>query len=248
MTAEIISLENARKVSVAALYGPKLCGEGPHIGKQTVVIATGGCDFRCSWCDFLYGVMPENVEKWQQYSAHELFERVTACSLEPILVTITGGNPALQNLQHLIEIGHTANYTFSLETQGSIVKPWFSQLDFLVLSPKPPSSKMKTDWDALDRCCEVAAKDDFCDVSLKIVVFDDRDYDYAHKVADRYPFHPLYLQVGRNPHTTYERGVVQLLETTRWLSQKVSDEHWNDAIVLPQLQVLLWESQENVGV
>jgi len=38
----------------------------------------------------------------------------------PVLVSLSGGNPALQPLAPLVELGHRKGYTFTLETQGSV--------------------------------------------------------------------------------------------------------------------------------
>src|SRR5260370_32965907 len=58
----------------------------------------------------------------------------------PTLITLSGGNRALQLLMPLIALGRRDGHTFALETQGSVAQPWFSELDWLILSPKPPSS------------------------------------------------------------------------------------------------------------
>ena len=55
---------------------------------------------------------------------------------------------------------------------------------------------MTPDWDGVDACCEAAAETT-CRV-LKIVVFDDSDYEFARTISARYPKLPTYLQVG-NP-------------------------------------------------
>lgn len=244
--AHILSFDDARKVAVAGLYGPAICGEGPCIGRPTVVLIVGGCEMRCAWCDSLYAVLPDYGAYWKRMSCAEIFTRIEELSPAPILVTITGGNPALSNLEHLIESGHDAQYTFALHTQGSIARPWFTFLDHLVLSPPPPSSTMPTNWDTLDRCCEIAAKDGHCDVTFKVTIFTDRDYDYAHKVAERYPFHKLYLQVG-TPREVEEdlTLILETLDRTIRLASKVTAEQWNDVVVLPQLQVLLGEKMGN---
>jgi hypothetical protein len=87
-------------------------------------------------------------------------------------------------------------YSFALETQGSVAASWFAALDWLILSPKPPSSDMTTDWDALDACLGAAGQGPR--TVLKIVVFDDADFAYAKDASRRHPALPVYLQVG-NP-------------------------------------------------
>ena len=107
---------------------------------------------------------------------------------------LSGGNPALQPLGALIERGRARGYGFAAETQGSVDADWFAALDWLVLSPKPPSSAMAIDWIAMDACLGVAGSKPRC--VLKVVVFDDVDYGFAREAAERYPELPIYLQVG----------------------------------------------------
>src|SRR5262245_52164111 len=98
-----------------------------------------------------------------------------------VLVSLSGGNPALQPLAPLIDLGHRRGYKFALETQGSVPQPWFRALEWLILSPKPPSSAMATEWQMLDDCLEAVGSRSRC--CFKIVVFDDDDYAYACMVA-----------------------------------------------------------------
>ena len=41
----------ARTIAISEIFGPTIQGEGALIGKPTVFVRTGGCDYRCSWCD-----------------------------------------------------------------------------------------------------------------------------------------------------------------------------------------------------
>src|SRR5260370_21278655 len=102
----------------------------------------------------------------------------------PVRVSLSGGNPALQPLAALIELGHRKGYTFALETQGSVPQPWFAALDWLMLSPKSPSSAMATDWQAFDYCVTAAAYRPRC--VLNITVFDIDDCTYSRPPATPY--------------------------------------------------------------
>jgi 7-carboxy-7-deazaguanine synthase len=185
-------------------------------------------------------------------TTQEIFTQVQHLSNnKPILVTLSGGNPAIQPLGDLIDLGHTHGYTFAIETQGSIVQPWFARLDYLTLSPKPPSSKQATRWDRLDHCVGYAtSKEDGCKVQvcLKVVVFDEADFAYARSVGERYPDIPLYLQVGNHtlPHLAQEVDLVGLTRRMNWLVERVVAEKWYNVTVLPQLHVLLWGNKRGV--
>lgn len=240
------------KIRISEIFGPTIQGEGPLIGRPTVFVRTGGCDYRCRWCDTLYAVLPEYRDEWTPMTPEEIMARVERLAgSAPVVVTLSGGNPALQPLTPLIELGHRKGYTFALETQGSVPQPWFAALEWMILSPKPPSSGMAPDWQAFDDCLGAAADGPRC--VLKIVVFDDDDYAFARAAADRHPSLPVYLQVG-NPVPLMapegaggeEADIDDLMRRFRWLVGKVAADRWFAATVLPQLHVLAWGNRRGV--
>jgi 7-carboxy-7-deazaguanine synthase len=240
------------RILVSEIFGPTVQGEGPLVGRPTVFVRTGGCDYRCAWCDTLYAVLPEYRDEWVSMTPAEIVARIDELAdHKPILVTLSGGNPALQPLAPLIELGRAKGYTFGLETQGSVPAPWFAELDWLILSPKPPSSHMVTDSNALDACVRAAKQRPHC--ALKIVVFDNVDYSYARVVSAHCPALPIYLQVG-NPAPLKHAGkplpddveIDDLRGRFRWLVGKVTADRWFAATVLPQLHVLAWGNKRGV--
>jgi 7-carboxy-7-deazaguanine synthase len=147
----------SRTIMVSEIFGVTIQGEGALIGVPTVFVRTGGCDYRCAWCDTLYAVLPEHKDDWHAMTAQDVFAEIQRLSnYQPLLVTLSGGNPAIQPLGDLLDLGHAHGYTFAIETQGSVAQPWFARLDHLTLSPKPPSSKQVTRWERLDRCIAYA--------------------------------------------------------------------------------------------
>lgn len=238
------------RIRVSEIFGPTIQGEGILIGLPTIFVRTGGCDYRCSWCDTLHAVDSEYRDQWLPMSVDEIWSDVTRLSGgKPLTISLSGGNPAIQPLGPLIARGHGEGYCFALETQGSLAKDWFAELDVLVLSPKPPSSGMATDWGAFDDCLRMAAGKP--QVALKIVVFDDVDYAYAREAASRYPELPLYLQPGNHtpPPPEADDAIVDIegiVERMRWLVDKVSSDRWFEARVLPQLHVLIWGNKRGV--
>ncbi|ULJ76150.1 7-carboxy-7-deazaguanine synthase QueE [Rhizobium gallicum] len=242
----------ARKaeIRVSEIFGPTIQGEGILIGLPTVFVRTGGCDYRCSWCDTLHAVDSEYRDQWRAMSVDDIWQEVLRLSgNKPLTVSLSGGNPAIQALGPLIERGHSEGFRFALESQGSIAKDWFADLDVLVLSPKPPSSGMETDWRAFEACLTMAAEKP--QLALKIVVFDDRDYLFARTAAARYPTLPVYLQPGNHtpPPPADEEASVDIdgiMDRMLWLIDKVTEDRWFEARVLPQLHVLLWGNKRGV--
>lgn len=236
-------------IRVSEIFGPTIQGEGALIGKPTLFVRTGGCDYRCAWCDTLHAVESEYRDEWKAMSAEDVFAKVEALSGgKALTVSLSGGNPAIQPMAPLIALGKAKGYEFALETQGSIAQEWFAELDTLILSPKPPSSKMETDLSALDECVKASGKNG--KVILKFVVFDDADYLYAKEIAARYPELPVYLQPGNHtPPNGKGEGVVDIegiMERMRWLVEKANVDQWFSVTVLPQLHVLLWGNMRGV--
>jgi len=232
-------------IRISEIFGATIQGEGALIGQPTIFVRTGGCDYRCSWCDTLYAVESKYRDEWKSMSAEEIFARIDELSGgKPLIVSLSGGNPATQPLEPLITLGKSKGYKFALETQGSIAQEWFADLDVLTLSPKPPSSGMKTDWDILAACANAAGSN--TKTALKIVIFDDEDYRYAKTVAEKHPQLPLYLQPGNSALPPQPIDTNALMERMRWLADKVTRDRWNEAIVLPQLHVLMWGNLRGV--
>jgi 7-carboxy-7-deazaguanine synthase len=232
-------------ILISEIFGPTIQGEGALVGKPTVFVRTGGCDYRCDWCDTLYAVLPQHRGEWQKMNATAILQRVSELSGgHPILVTLSGGNPALQPLEPLLDAGGKAGFSFALETQGSVAKPWFAKLDHLVLSPKPPSSQMQTDWAALQACIEAAGAS--TQMVLKIVVFDEDDYAYAREVHRRFPAVPVVLQPGTARTQAGDDVAGTITPRVEWLLQRAACDGWLDVTILPQLHVLLWGNKRGV--
>jgi 7-carboxy-7-deazaguanine synthase len=240
---------------VSEIFGPTIQGEGAQIGRPTVFVRFGGCDYRCSWCDSLYAVLPEYRHTWESMDASTIVDKINSLvtysdtspddSLPPVLVTLSGGNPALWNMQHVLEAGQVYDHTFTMETQGSLARPWFKLLNHLCISPKPPSSGMKTDWEVLEECIAAGPKDTI----LKVVVFNEADMEYAGKVREMAQGLevPLYLQVGNlNPGQGEFADPLKMLTDLDVLSQDVIRHHWHDVRVLPQLHALMWGNKRAV--
>ena len=231
-------------IRISEIFGPTIQGEGALIGQPTVFVRTGGCDYRCSWCDTLHAVDSEYRDTWKPMQAADIMAQIERLSgNKPLMVSLSGGNPAIQPLGGLIRLGKEQGYRFALETQGSIAQDWFADLDVLTLSPKPPSSLMESDWERFDKCLEAAKG--LPEIALKIVIFDDKDYKYAQDAAARYPDLPLYLQPG-NHKVDGDADLSALNTRLTWLSEKVTKDQWFSAHVLPQLHVMMWGNQQGV--
>ncbi|RFC62561.1 7-carboxy-7-deazaguanine synthase QueE [Fulvimarina endophytica] len=230
---------------IAEIFGPTIQGEGPLIGEPTVFVRAGGCDYRCLWCDSLHAVESRYRHEWLPMEADAIMERIEALSGgRPLLVSISGGNPAIQDFGPLIALGRQKGYRFACETQGTIAPLWFADLDMLVLSPKPPSSGMETDWSAFEAC--IAAKG-AVPAAMKIVIFDEADLAFARLAAERYPDLPLFLQPGNGEtDPAIPVDLDALAGRLSWLVAQTVGKGWLRPRILPQLHVIVWGNQRGV--
>ncbi|VEF47559.1 radical SAM domain-containing protein [Bacillus freudenreichii] len=240
------------KVPVIEIFGPTIQGEGMVIGQKTMFVRTAGCDYSCTWCDSSFTWDGSGKDSIKQMDAEEIWQELKLLGGDGFsFVTISGGNPALlKNLSYLIDLLKKNEIQVGLETQGSKWQDWFLDIDELTISPKPPSSGMVTDFDTLDMIIEkLKGANSTHSCSLKVVIFDDQDFDYAKKVHFRYPEITFYLQVGNDDHRTSEnkRLINQLLHKYEWLVNKVvEDNDLRNVKVLPQLHTLIWGNKRGV--
>jgi 7-carboxy-7-deazaguanine synthase len=235
---------------VIELFGPVVQGEGPAAGKPCYFVRFGGCDYRCSWCDSMYAVDPEEVrENATRLNAVEIRKEIERLPEGPHIVILSGGNPALHHLQPLVTELQSRGKIVHVETQGSVWRPWLGNVNQLVISPKPPSSGMVNPnhtRDFADFMTNVYAANRPGDwVALKVVVADKADYKWAQGVHRMYPEVPFYLSV-MTPQELPE-GIVdstgwlryELGERYKWLcEQAATDPLMADVVLLPQLHVI----------
>src|SRR5947209_7598941 len=99
-------------IPVVEVFGPTIQGEGPVAGRPTVFVRTGGCDYRCSWCDSLHAVLPAHRKQWIKMDWRQVLQAIQAKSPPPMMVTLSGGNPAMHDdLGDVIDYGHEEGYT-----------------------------------------------------------------------------------------------------------------------------------------
>lgn len=231
---------------ISEIFGPTIQGEGALIGEPTLFVRAGGCDYRCAWCDSLHAVDSAYRHDWAAMTPAAVWAELRHLSDDrPVTVSLSGGNPAIQDFGPLIALGRAAGYRFACETQGSVARPWFADLDTLVLSPKPPSSGERVDWDIFADC--IAAGQGARSTVMKIVVFDRRDYDWAKDAHARHPDLQLYLQPG-NPEVdpAIPVDLRALADRLGWLTETAMADRWFAPRILPQLHVLIWGNKRGV--
>ena len=236
------------KIPVLEIFGPTIQGEGKVIGRKTMFVRTAGCDYRCDWCDSSFTWDGSAKDEIRMMTADEVYEELKKVGGDYFNhVTISGGNPALiKAIQDLVDLFQEKGIYTALETQGSKYQPWMRQIDDLTISPKPPSSMMKPNLPLLDEVIEQCVHDT---LNLKVVIFEEADFDFAKMIHHRYPSIPFYLQVG-NPYLEGEHvdnHTDKLLLLYEDLVDRVmKSSEMNDVYVLPQLHTLLWSNTKGV--
>ncbi len=102
-----------------------LQGEGFFTGTPAVFIRFSGCNFKCPFCD-------TNHVSFEELSEREIVDRVAEYPAQ--LVVVTGGEPALQLTESLVDKLHLENRFVSVETNGTLPLP--QNVDWITLSPK----------------------------------------------------------------------------------------------------------------
>ncbi len=220
-------------------------GEGHLIGRPTVFVLTGGCDYKCHWCDARYAVLPQYENDWVQMTSQQIFTEVqTLTGGNASLITLSGGDPALHDgLEHLIELAHrTVGHRFAIETQGTHPKQWLNKVDHVIFSPPPPSAKQPVfDINVFDQCLRVVGNRHYSSrartVIIKIVLFTDVDYEFARIVHEACPDYQMYLQIGNVDSPELYK---MFADTYKYWSNKIRLDHWYDVTLLPQLHTLVW--------
>lgn len=240
------------KIPVLEIFGPTIQGEGMVIGQKTMFVRTAGCDYSCSWCDSAFTWDGSAKNDIKQMDAEQIWTELNALGEGNFsFVTISGGNPALlKNLDSFIDLLKEKQIKIGIETQGSKWQDWLVKIDELTISPKPPSSNMVTDFDILNEIFHNLKEHSFTgNVSLKVVVFDENDLEYAKNVHQRYPEIPFFLQNGNDDLNNFNNLELtqKLLQKYEWLVNKVvEDPTLNNVKVLPQLHALIWGNKRGV--
>jgi 7-carboxy-7-deazaguanine synthase len=241
-------MPEGRKLPVIECFGPTIQGEGLMAGQKTHFLRLGGCGYRCSWCDTLYAVLPEQVKANRTMMTPEEIVRQLGALPPAKWVTLTGGDPAMHDLSELASALTEGGFKICIETQGQFWKTWMSRLNVVTVSPKPPSSGMadKTDFSVLNR---YGFAQELC---VKIVVFDDDDYEWGNLVFRRFMATGMknvsYYMTPGTSQGSNEQIQHRVELRLKWLFEKAArDPDFDDRIkIIPQLHVLAWGDRKGV--
>ena len=137
-------------------------GEGAHTGRAAYFLRLGGCDVGCVWCDVKESwdaakhpiVSIDQMVLWAKESGTEM-------------AVITGGEPAMHNLEPLTLALKEAGIETNIETSGA--HPLTGNWNWVCVSPKKFKAPL----------LEVLVQAD----ELKVVIFNKSDFEWAEQHA-----------------------------------------------------------------
>jgi 7-carboxy-7-deazaguanine synthase len=138
-------------------------GEGMHSGRAAYFLRIGGCDVGCVWCDV--------KESWDK-NLHP--ETSIDAMLQPILesktdfVVITGGEPAMYDLNPLVDALHAHNIYVAIETSGAYEV--MGDIDWFCLSPKKFKMPVASAYSRADE--------------FKVVIYHPSDFAWAEQQTE----------------------------------------------------------------
>jgi len=139
-------------------------GEGAYTGSAAYFIRLGGCDVGCVWCDV--------KESWDpnahpSESIDQLVQNAVRSGAK--IAVITGGEPAMHDLELLTSELNAAGLRTHIETSGahSLSGDWH----WICFSPKKFKNSLDDFYPLADE--------------LKIVVYNKHDFEWAETHAQR---------------------------------------------------------------
>jgi 7-carboxy-7-deazaguanine synthase len=137
-------------------------GEGMHSGSAAYFIRLGGCDVGCHWCDV--------KESWD-VNAHPLVDLDKLVNevkkAGASIAVITGGEPAMHNLEGLTASLKKQGISTHIETSGS--SDITGDFDWVCLSPKKRKAPLAGSFKKADE--------------LKVIIYNKDDFAWAEKNA-----------------------------------------------------------------
>lgn len=145
-------------------------GEGKYVGVQQVFVRFAGCNLNCAWCDT---PASRGQDKAKEFTAQDLARRVWALSQGYHSVSITGGEPLLQDvfLLEFLPLLGKRRIKVHLETNGTCpraLKKVMNLVDVISMDIKLPSSaKERSLWQEHQEFLRIAKRKE---VFIKVVV------------------------------------------------------------------------------
>lgn len=179
-------------------------------GSLCTFIRLQGCNLRCIYCDTKKA---QNEKAGTNLSEKIIYKKVQKLGIKNI--TITGGEPFLQNddLLNLVKI--LEDYTISIETNGSLSIPrWGGFVQSIIADWKLPSSGM-SHLMHIDNFQNLESRD-----YIKFVVANKKDFDVAILTIQKF------LKLSERLYLQVPKFAFSPLKTKNAFSNKELLVHW----------------------
>lgn len=160
---------------------PSIQGEGMRQGEPTIFVRLAGCELRCSFCDTKYA-----WEGGRDMPPEEVVAAITRIRrrFPARWVSLTGGEPFLQDLRRLARRIRKEGLKIQVETSGVLHYPLAA--DWLTVSPKPKDYRVAPEFIRKAR-------------EVKLVVSRDLTFAAVRRVRRSFPdATPVILQPESN--------------------------------------------------
>lgn len=164
-------------------------GEGGRQGQPTIFVRLSGCNLSCDFCD-----TKSAREEGQEINQETILSKIVGFrkKYKADWVSITGGEPLLQDIRPLVEKLKKAGFKIQIETNGT--KPVGFRVDWLTVSPKPP------DFFSTRSCQQRATE-------VKLVVTKKLNLAEVEKVRKKFAVKvALWLQPESNEAWSYRKA------------------------------------------
>ena len=247
-----------KKIPLVEMFGPTIQGEGAVIGQQTYFMRFGLCDYKCTMCDSMNAVNPQQVKANAQWlTQDEIIQKFLEFHKPDSTrwITLSGGNPCIHDLSAVVHGLQANGFRFAVETQGTKAPSWLSMVNIITVSPKGPGMGENIDLAECDAFVRYTMSANPEAVNFKIVLFDQRDLEFAKLIYERYGHTgaPFYLSLG-NPYPpgfhnnlpgNHEEHMRALVEQYKILFEDIqTDLILSNMRFLPQWHVFVWGNEK----
>jgi organic radical activating enzyme len=174
---------------------PSLQGEGLRQGEPAIFVRLSGCNLRCTFCD--------TKSAWRDgidLSPREIVDRIRSIrkTFPASWISLTGGEPFLQDLGPLVNLLKKEGFRIQVETNGTRYYPLAA--DWLTVSPKPGAFRVAPELARRAR-------------EVKLIVTRDLGLGSVRKVRRAFPAStPIILQPESNRRWSQKLAVRLLTE------------------------------------
>lgn len=167
-------------------------GEGAWSGNASYFIRLAGCDVGCVWCDVKESW---DASKYPSLTTEQIIEKFEPSDCK--MVVITGGEPAMYDLNDLTAGLKARGFRVHIETSGAY--PLTGTFDWVCFSPK----KFKKPHENFGKSAD----------ELKVIVFNKSDFEWAETYRkDVSENCKLYLQPEWDKRETVKEMIVDYVK------------------------------------